>query len=271
MDWFGRILSRGRGQPRPAAPPPMFAADPRRTNEATTPPLFLLVRDASGLASLQLHSFEDTHAAREYIEFWFPERREGSVIAFWAFTREPETTVGLRAEPTVLVRDVTRPGVVYPFSFLSLDEAYAFVQREMDRGIEGEAMLVYWAVSIRIAVDADGRVTLSPATPPPAKRPKELAPRPGSQFRARTDPVPSFGPPVRPTPQSDARIDALARQVDRIVERAEATAEASDPKRVEEDNDPEALSEDLLRYLQQKRWEQKDGPFEGFNSPPGRF
>ncbi len=53
------------------------------------PPLIVLVSDASGLASFQLHSFEDAESAAGFVKNWSRYRLEEGIIAFWALTRQP--------------------------------------------------------------------------------------------------------------------------------------------------------------------------------------
>ncbi len=41
--------------------------------------------------------------------------------------------------------------------------------------------------------------------------------------------------------------------------------------RVEDARPPDAPTSETDKVLQIKRWEVQEGPFRGFNSPPGRF
>lgn len=275
MDWFGRLLSRGRDSDD--APLPDTTAEAiRAISTPASPPLCLLVRDAAGLAALRLHTFSNVETACEYIEFWYPERREGSIIAFWAVAAEPVTDPSVRVEPTVLVRDLARPGVVYPFSFLSLEEAQIFVRRELHRGVEPESILLFWSVSIRIAVGTEGHVYLTPSEPPPNRSPRAPLSGAGTSFRTRTDPIPSMGPGPRYGSRPPERnLDAIGRQIEHIVSRLDEPEEDRYDSTVldlERDEDEfDRLSDELLKFLHQKRFEQQDEPFDGFNSPPGRF
>ncbi|MDO8612242.1 MAG: hypothetical protein Q7R32_05385 [Dehalococcoidia bacterium] len=136
------------------------------------PRLVLLVHDAAGPASYQLHSFEDEAEAAAFVQFWFPGDIDHGVIAFWASHKEPEVEAGERAaEVVVLVRDETRPKTVCPFSFAGMDLAQSWVARESDRELNTDQLLMYWAVPARISRDHWGRVYLWPSEPP-ALRPQ---------------------------------------------------------------------------------------------------
>ena len=136
------------------------------------PRLVLLVRDAAGPASYQLHSFEDEAEAAAFVQLWFPSDSDHGVIAFWASHKEPEVGAGERAaEVVVLVRDETRPKTVCPFSFAGMDLAQSWVARESDRELNTDQLLMYWAVPARISHDQWGRVHLWPSEPP-ALRPQ---------------------------------------------------------------------------------------------------
>jgi len=136
------------------------------------PRLVLLVRDATGPASYQLHSFEDEAEAAAFVQYWFPSDSDHGVIAFWASHKEPEIGAGERAaEVVVLMRDETMPKTVIPFSFAGMDLAQSWVARESDRELNTDQLLMYWAVPARISHDHWGRVHLWPSEPP-ALRPQ---------------------------------------------------------------------------------------------------
>jgi hypothetical protein len=81
-------------------------------------------------------------------------------------------------------------------------------------------------------------------------------------------PGPRYG--SRPPERS---LDAIGRQIEHIVNRLDEPQEEETPSDVMDRDEDEfdRLSEELLRFLRQKRFEQQDEPFDGFNSPPGRF
>ena len=160
------------------------------------PRLVLLVRDAAGPASYQLHSFEDEAEAAAFVQLWFPSDSDHGVIAFWASHKEPEVRAGERAvEVVVLVRDETRPKTVCPFSFAGMDLAQSWVARESDRGLNTDQLLMYWAVPARISRDHWGRVHLWPSQPP--------ALRPRGRLATPTKPV--FHPNPTSTRPTEAR------------------------------------------------------------------
>ena len=150
------------------------------------PRLVLLVRDAAGPASYQLHSFEDEPEAAAFVQFWFPGNIENGVIAFWASHDEPE--IGSNdgpAEVVVLVRDESGPKTVYPFSFTDMDLAESWVEREEELGLNVDQLLVYWAVPARTSRDHWGRVHLWPSEPPALKRRGRLATPPKPVFQEK--------------------------------------------------------------------------------------
>jgi len=152
------------------------------------PRLVLLVRDATGPASYQLHSFEDEAEAAAFVQYWFPSDSDHGVIAFWASHKEPEIGAGDRAaEVVVLMRDETMPKTVCPFSFPGMDLAQSWVARESDRELNTDELLMYWAVPARISHDQWGQVHLWPSQPP-ALRP---------QGRLATPTKPVFEPNLR--------------------------------------------------------------------------
>jgi hypothetical protein len=152
--------------------------------------LVLLVRDAAGPASYQLHSFEDEPEAAAFVQFWFSGAIEHGVIAFWASHDEPE--IGSNdgpAEVVVLVRDETGPKTVYPFSFTDMDLAESWVEREEELGLNVDQLLVYWAVPARISRDHWSRVHLWPSEPPARKRRGRLATPPKPVFQEKPGPL----------------------------------------------------------------------------------
>jgi hypothetical protein len=174
MWWLRSRLHRRRRNQRPEQPTgeqPVPETPARKPPEPDPgrPRLVLLVRDAAGPASYQLHSFEDESEAASFVQFWFPGDFDHGVIAFWASHREPEVRAGERpAEVVVLVRDETRSKTVCPFSFAGMDLAQSWVARESDRGLDlhPDHVLIFWAVPARISRDHWGRVHLWPSEPP---------------------------------------------------------------------------------------------------------
>jgi len=199
--WWLRDRIRGRRrnqrpeQPTGEQPVPETPAPKPPASNSGHPRLVLLVRDAAGPASYQLHSFEDEPEAAAFVQFWFPGDFDHGVIAFWASHREPEVRDGERpAEVVVLVRDESRSKTVCPFSFAGMDLAQSWVARESDRGLDlhPDHVLIFWAVSARISRDHWGRVHLWPSEPPSL--------RPNGRRATLTAPA----LPQRPTPAPPA-------------------------------------------------------------------
>ena len=173
-------------EPPIPAPPTQKPAVPKREG----PRLVLLVRDAAGPASYQLHTFEDEPEAAAFVQFWFPGDIEHGVIAFWASHEEPEIPSNDRpAEVVVLVRDETGPKTVYPFSFTDMDLAQAWVEREEDLGLNVDQLLIYWAVAARISRDHWDRVHLWPSEPPTVNRLGRLAMPIRPVFQSKPKPI----------------------------------------------------------------------------------
>ncbi len=194
MRWLRDRISGWRRNQRPEEPAAEQPVPEPPVQKAAAPGferprLVLLVHDAAGPASYQLHSFEDEAEAAAFVQFWFPSDSDHGVIAFWASHKEPEVGAGERAaEVVVLVRDETMPKTVCPFSFAGMDLAQSWVARESDRGLNTDQLLMYWAVAARISHDHWGRVHLWPSEPP--------ALRPQGRLATPTKPV------FKPNPRS---------------------------------------------------------------------
>jgi hypothetical protein len=140
-----------------------------------SPPLICLVNDASGRASFKTHVFADAESATDFVQYWFPNQSEGGMIAFWAMTYEPlDPSLDAPAEPLVMIRDLGRDGVVYLFSFSDVESAQAFLRDEVQHGTDLGSMMLYWAVTVRMAADPWGKMMLTPAVPPGAEQLVEL-------------------------------------------------------------------------------------------------
>jgi len=208
MWWLRSRIHRRRRNQRPEQPTgeqPVPETPARKPPEPDPgrPRLVLLVRDAAGPASYQLHSFEDEQEAASFVQFWFPGDFDHGVIAFWASHKEPEIRAGERpAEVVVLVRDETRSKTVCPFSFAGMDLAQSWVARESDRGLDlhPDHVLIFWAVPARISRDHWGRVHLWPSEPP--------VPRPNGRLATLTQATflrkPASAPPA-PAPPTETR------------------------------------------------------------------
>jgi hypothetical protein len=188
MAWLDKLL--GRGTSREIEEAVEAPAPPKPSN----PPLLLLVSDASGMAAFRLIRFGDAAAACEYVEFWRPSSSAGTVYAVWGLPGEPDArwthSPEQRGEAVVLVRDDRQLDVVYPFSFIGFDSAWAFVRHEIEKELDPNRMMIYWAVPVEITADAAGKTHMSPETPPewvpataaaPAEREAQEA-QPGTIF-----------------------------------------------------------------------------------------
>jgi hypothetical protein len=165
MAWLDKLL--GRGTSREIEETVEAPVPPRPSN----PPLLLLVSDASGMAAFRLMRFDDAAAACEYVEFWRPSSNAGTVYAIWGLPGEPDASWAdspeQRGEAVVLVRDDRQLDVVYPFSFLGFESAWAFIRDEIEKELDPNRMMVYWAVPVSIEVDHQGKTHMSPDAPPP--------------------------------------------------------------------------------------------------------
>jgi hypothetical protein len=311
-------------QPVPEQPVPEQPVQKPAAPGFERPRLVLLVHDAAGPASYQLHSFEDEAEAAAFVQFWFPGDIDHGVIAFWASHKEPEVGAGERAvEVVVLVRDETRPKTVCPFSFADMDLAQSWVARESDRGLNADQLLMYWAVPARISRDHWGRVHLWPSEPPALRPQGRLAtptkpvfePNPRSrrsQARASENEEAPFeerlalpdellapkeveetaqamDTPAEASAPDDAaqagEVPATFEEMaaDLLPETPAETSAAADAPPVDEEpaafeeaepeSDDEAFEpcEEIDDLLRRRRWEQHEGPFRGFGSPPGKF
>jgi hypothetical protein len=195
----------------------------------------LLVHDAIGPGAYQLHDFPDAKAAEEFVSFWFPPGLVHGLIAFWSTHWRPDGAAPgqpREAEAVVLVRDEDRAGIVYPFSLPEMGLAQAWAAREATLGLELSNVLLYWASPVAVARDRWGRVRLTPREAP--ERPKAVAQAPAE--------APAAG------------VDAAAGQAD-----APTTPDFS------------RLVDEVEKLAHDSRFEQREGPFRGFDSPEGKF
>lgn len=373
MGWLSNLLGRGEShrveEVAEAAP-----AKPKR------PPLMLLLSDASGMAALRMLTFDGVDEACDYIEFWYPKQHTGTLFAVWALPAEPDerwmAAPEHRGEAVILVRDELREDIVYPFSFVDLATAWAFLRQEMEKDLDIDRVMIYWAVPIEIEMDGLGKVHMSPDAPPPPAgfRAEEISESTDVTGLAditvaanvSTDEGEQQAPRTRttfvyhdqPPPQEEAKAaaeqlfeddaeDLLHAIAEPALEKAEATAGSGMPDHdIEEDRGTPAdgngkhdiglpalvietkaadnqaakqpaannngdhamrtkstnangharanghatdgglarnghntpptsggkdLEEQLARLLEARKFDRKEGPFKGFNSPPGRF
>lgn len=165
MAWLDNLL--GRGSDREVEE----KAERQAPRKPTSPPLLLLVSDASGMAALRLVKFDDSRAACEYVEFWYPNRSAGTVYAVWALPGEPDSRCMAapehRGEAVILLRDDRNQDIVYPFSFNDFHSAWEFLREEMQHDLDPARVMINWAVPVDIEVDDLGKIHMSPDAPPP--------------------------------------------------------------------------------------------------------
>ena len=134
------------------------------------PHLMMLAADASGLASFKLLTFPTAETAIEFIQRSFGDRSDTGLIAFWAMTEKPivspQPGADTALEVMVMIRDDIRNDVVYPFSFTEMDSAQGFVQHELQRGLDANHVLLYWAVPVQLGISANGEIGLFPKAAP---------------------------------------------------------------------------------------------------------
>lgn len=219
MAWLDKLLGRGSSRETEEA-----VEAPAPTPAPLHPPLLLLVSDASGMAAFRLMRFDDAAAACEYVEFWRPSSSAGTVYAVWGLPGEPDGTnrPEQRGEAVVLVRDDRKQDVVYPFSFLSFDSAWAFVRDEIGKELDPNRMMVYWAVPVSIEVDHQGKTHMSPDAPPPCV--------PGSALAQAEGETPEAAPVGLPGSifaiDEEAAKRTFAGKGDQVAANAEAASEA---------------------------------------------
>ncbi len=170
MTWFGDRLSR-RGATSDSASleqHPLSREEPRSAGPEPEPALVLLATDAAGSAARRVHCFSEAQAAERFVEFWYPERRENSVLAYWLLAAKPDRRHGTDwgAKLLLMIRDGMRRGVVYAFSFTDIDDVRAFLADEMERSLNPESVLLFWSVPARIHADSAGRAVLFPSALP---------------------------------------------------------------------------------------------------------
>jgi hypothetical protein len=287
-------------------------AHPAPTNGAAAHRLTMLVSDASGFASFKAHTFSDVHEAATFVRTWYGKRleKDNGIIAFWAMSEKPQATgaVSAAVEAIVMVRDADNRDVVYPFSFVDLNEAHAFVRFEMDRGVDPSLMQVYWAVPVQLEITAEGSVRIHPEVAPAVTREPVTQGHTSVEERTGTPPesdlVENLFTEIRvATAQDQVAVDdtsedaitepeaaQLLNVVENDVETGEDTvndglngvrddnlARNGKPARMPfaaatSDAAPRFdVQEELQKVLKVRRWDERETPFSGFNSPPGRF
>jgi len=207
MSWLAKIGPFRKGGTAVAEAFPEGGIGGVSSGEAGGPPLICLVTDASGTASYKRHVFSDIESATDFVLYWFPNQNEGGIISFWAMTYQPswgfDSAVETVAEPLVMIRDHVREEIVYLFSFTDIESAQAFLREEVRRGIDLGAMMLYWAVPVRMAADPWGKMTLTPSVAPGTEGHEALA-TPHMDMWTPPPAAPVFETP-QPRPADDSR------------------------------------------------------------------
>ncbi len=133
-----------------------------REGPSASAQLFVLLPDHAGVASYQLNCFSSAGSAELFVDSVLRGNLPHGSVLFWGLQWDPG---GAQAEALVLIRDTYR-GVVYPFSFADLDSAHEFVRHEIERGLDIQHVMLYWALPARLEADFWGRASISPASPP---------------------------------------------------------------------------------------------------------
>ncbi len=208
--------------------------------------LMMLLPDASGIATYQLHTFVAARQAEHYLDSILRGDIQEGTIMFWGLTWLPPDNgdQDVEAEPVVLIRDARRPGLVYTFSFSDIDSAHDFVRHEMKAGLDLAQTTVFWAVPAKATADHWGEITVTPSKPPtrepaPNGDASSAAPEPfvtpdHDEPETTDDPEPA-GEPAR-----KAVDDADISTVINILE-ARGLRAPSDPP--QPDDEPEAIED----------------------------
>ena len=208
--------------------------------QPATTKLMMLMPDASGIASYQLHTFVAASEAEAYLVSILRGDVQEGTIMFWSLTWQPSDNGHreVEAEPVVLIRDPSRPGLVYTFSFVDLDSAYDFVRHEMKAGLDLAQTAIFWAVPAEATANHWGEITVTPSRPPT----REPASNSGAPLPA---PTPFVAPDHDEPNGTELHIDEkppvrLPELVPDEPDAADALAAADEPETVSE---PEAAEE----------------------------
>ncbi len=133
------------------------------------PPLIMLIPSVAGISSYRLQVFPDTASATECASSSFNAFQRSNIQAFWAMPEQPEASWASeeerRGEGLVLIREEPGSDVVYALSFVDIESAQAFVQFEVERGLNPGLAMIYWASLARLVETPEG-VRLTPSAPP---------------------------------------------------------------------------------------------------------
>lgn len=213
-------------------------------------------------------------------------------------------------EAVVLIRDASGPAAVYVFSFSEMLAAQSFARRELESGIDTASLLIYWAIPVELADNGSGELALSPSSMPTFPihsvpfvdfeaeqgwhisemafdEPESIDPTVGSIDDSRTPPLADeqaspdheydrdeiFRQESEPLPAvpEQCLLDDKSALEDIGTQRGSEDFGATLPRYVANQSGEFDIVEEVRRVLLLKRWDQQDGPFRGFDSPPGKF
>ena len=214
-------------------------------------------------------------------------------------------------ETVVLIRDEVRMDIAQVFSFVDMESAHSFVRLEAQNGLSLQFVSVYWTLPVAIEADGEGFVRLTPEAPdtflrePEAEKSSE--PKKVDALMAedaaggeRDIPLDLVMIPYGGAEESLAYIPSEELETPHWSngnELNENSAENNTERAEAEESPPDISSEEIeapqwsneneldedsaennteLAELETqirgpKRWEVREGPFEGFGSPPGKF
>jgi len=257
-------LLRGAASPSLEVASDAAEAECVQPPEAKGPPLILLVPEVVGASSFRLQTFQTSDAGAGFIQSQGLLSR--GVTAFWALHSRPSIDSGAAAECVVLVADDAKRGHVYVLSFLDMDAALSAAHALVRDGLHLSALQIYWAAPVAIAADEQGQIQLRPPFAPLAPshqgdsgiRPAIASWASAVAPDAETAPAPEPEPATAETDGTDGLLPPEEAEGFPGVSREAQLGETA--------GQPDFSSLQIVR-----RWEQRDQPFRGFDSPPGKF
>ncbi len=264
-----RLRLRAARLLRGAASPSLEVASDGAEAECAQPPeakgpLLILVPEVVGASSFRLQTFQTSDAGAAFIQSQGLLSR--GLTAFWALHARPSIDSGAAAECVLLVGDDGKRGNVYVLSFLDMDAALPAARALVRDGLHLSALQIYWAAPVGIAADEQGQIQLRPPFAPlvpshlgdsgirPSIASWTSAVAPDAETARAREPEPA-------TAETDGTGGLLpAEEAERL------PGVSPEAQRGETAGQPDLASLHIVR-----RWEQRDQPFRGFDSPPGKF
>lgn len=193
----------------------------------------VLVREKAGRAPVVCKTFSHVEPAEAFIQGRLETGSRQGFLVFWTLPGEPahHDLADGQLAEVMVLVRDKKADSVLQFSLPDVKSARAFVQREFP----GRDASITWALPIRVSTDERGNVNLSPSTPPDTS-------------------AGNLSDTVRTDVEEALSLADRAAHCERTVE-APSTA----------------LTVEVRKVLEVKRWEFVPGSFAGFGSPPGRF